>query len=61
MSQVNFPHQKELEAHMRKFPSHTKFTFRGSKKKQKIEGVMCDTCKKFITTLVVRSNVISRG
>ncbi len=47
--------QAQLD-HNKEFPEHKDFKTVGNMKKEKIEGVICLTCKKFITGLKLRSS-----
>ncbi len=49
---MNIPYQKEIMAHQKK-TGHKSYSIRGTNKREKLHGVYCKDCKRFITKIKV--------
>ena len=45
------PYQKEMDAHEKQFPDHGSYIITGTNKKEKLSGVFCKKCKKYVSTI----------
>ncbi len=55
---IQIPFQKELLEHQKQFPKCESFTIYGTTKtkREKLKGLYCKTCKKFVSTIQILSS-----
>lgn len=50
------PFQKEIQEHQEQFKDHISYTITGTNKKEKLRGLFCKTCKKYVSRITFRSS-----